>query len=102
MIGKSISSFMDYFREKFPDESITLKLHIMEDHLIDNLIYYRYGLGMYGEQGVESIHHKINNIKARFHNIPNGDRRLKSTINEHHLHTLPAVRSKIPVPAKKK
>ena len=101
LIGEQIRSFMSYFRDKFPEESITLKLHIMEDHLVENLIYYRFGLGMFGEQGVESIHHKIKDICSRFHHIPNGDKRLKSTVEEHHLHTLPVVRKNIPIPAKR-
>ena len=101
LIDKRVTVFMSYLREKFPDESTTLKLHLLEDHLVESLSKYRFGCGLFGEQGVESIHHKIKEICGRFRHMPNSVARLKSTIEEHHMHTLPQIRKNVPQPKKR-
>ena len=55
LIDKCVTSYLDYLRETFPDETIPLKLHIMEDHMLDMIKDYRFGMGLFGEQG-ESFH----------------------------------------------
>ena len=101
LIDKRVTQFMTYIREKFPDESITLKLHLLEDHLVESLTKYRFGCGLFGEQGVESVHHKINQICGRYKQMPDPVARLKTTIEEHHMHTLPQIRQNVPEPRKK-
>ena len=44
----------------------------------------------------ESIHHKIRIIADNHHGIINPVSRLLSTIEEHHLHTLPEVKAQVP------
>ena len=51
MIDRSIKNFCEYFREKFPTVRFTLKLHLLEDHAVANLMKYRFGMGLLGEQG---------------------------------------------------
>ena len=50
LIDKCVRSYLSYLRTTFPDESIPLKLHIMEDHMLDMIMTYRYGMGLMGEQ----------------------------------------------------
>ena len=100
-IGKAVDEFMAYFRRRFPNESIPLKFHIIEDHLVDSCIQYRYGLGLFGEQGVESIHHRLKEVGTIFRSMVDSQQRLKSTVEEHHISTLPTIRSLIPIPPKR-
>ncbi|XP_068696826.1 uncharacterized protein [Montipora foliosa] len=55
-----IKMFLKCIREKFPDMTITAKLHMLEDHVCPFLRRWHMGLGFYGEQGIEGIHSKFN------------------------------------------
>ena len=57
LIDRSIRKFCSYFREKFPEVRFTLKLHLLEDHAIDNIKKFRFGMGLLGEQGRLTSHH---------------------------------------------
>ena len=59
------------------------------------------GFGLFGEQGMESIHHRIRLIADDHTGIINPVKRLRATVEEHHLRTLPQIRSLIP-PIKKR
>ena len=48
--------FMHYYRDVFPEASITPKLHILEDHMVTFLRNWRVGGNLLGEQGAESVH----------------------------------------------
>ena len=56
--------FMHYYGDVFPEASITPKLHILEDHMVNFLRNWRVGCGLLGEQGAESIHKVYNQLKA--------------------------------------
>ena len=58
-----IMEFMHYYRDVFPEASITHKLHILEDHIVNFLWNWRVGCGLC-EQGAESIHKVYNQLKA--------------------------------------
>ena len=96
-----IEKYCAHFRQQFPDVRIILKQHLLEDYALTWLTHYHFGFGLFGEQGMNSIHHKISIITDNHNNIINPVQRLKSTIQEHHLHTLPDIRTQIP-PIKKK
>ena len=49
------------------------------------------GLGIYNEQGGESIHSEFNNIHMFYRMKPN-TRRLKCMMNEHHMRVHPMVK----------
>ena len=51
MVQMLITSYCDYFRDKFPAVRFTLKMHILEDHAVQNLMQFRYGMSLFGEQG---------------------------------------------------
>ena len=98
-VDKLIRDLCSFFREKFPFVRFTLKLHILEDHAVENLINYSFGMGLSGEQGIESIHHKIKKISHCFV----GMRVLEeSTTEEHYLSIRPGMRCLIPTPESRK
>ena len=84
--GTSIDTFMQYYRSKFPEATVTPKLHMLEDHVIPFLQKWRVGFGFHGEQGAESLHALINRI---YGSVQNRVDRLKSVIKEHHLQVSP-------------
>ena len=51
---------MGYLRNTWPKVSITPKLHMLEDHVVEFIKRWGKGLGTYGEQGGESIHPTFN------------------------------------------
>ena len=54
--GNAIDDFIGYYRTKWPDENILLKLQIL-------LKKRKTGFRTYGEQGGESIHNEFNQHK---------------------------------------
>ena len=74
---------MAYFRGNWPKSSITPKMHMLEDHVIPFLKKWRYGLGFYGEQGGESLHHEFKNMKNRYKNIRKPVECLTYMMNQH-------------------
>ena len=47
-----ISGFLQYLRHNFLDVTISLKLHMMEDHIIPFITRWGAGCGFFGEQGI--------------------------------------------------
>ena len=85
-----ISEFMEYYRRTFPNATITIKLHMLEEHMIHYLQRWKgVGFGLMGEQGAEGIHADFNNLKRRFSGKPDSVERLRCTMNEHHLRCSP-------------
>ena len=61
---ESVKEYLSFFRTNFPSESITPKLHIVEDHIIPWFQLWGAGLGLMGEQGGEGMHSHLNNIRS--------------------------------------
>ena len=80
---------MTFYRETFPDEFITPKLYLLEDHVVDFLGQWRVGFGMFGEQGADSIHAAYNNHKRVYANVHNREERLQLVTQEHHRRVRP-------------
>ena len=53
---------MSYWRNKWPEESVTPKMHMLENHACDFIKKWGVGFGFYGEQGGESVHALFNQI----------------------------------------
>ena len=89
-VDNSISDLMKFYRETFPTATITVKLHMLEDHMMPFLNLWKgVGFGLMGEQGAESIHADFNNLKRRFSGMPDSVERLRCTMKEHHLRCSP-------------
>ncbi|XP_047138533.1 uncharacterized protein LOC124814664 isoform X2 [Hydra vulgaris] len=101
-----IEEFMKYFmkyRNNWPNDSITPKLHMLEYHASSFIRKWGVGLGIYGEQGAESIHVEFNSMKITYWHIKE-TRKLKSIMDEHFLKNHPTVKKyqQKPLPKKEK
>jgi hypothetical protein len=57
---------MGYYMQTFPGASITVKFHMLEDHMKPLQQWKGVGFGSLGEQGAEGIHADFNNLKWRY------------------------------------
>ena len=93
---------MKFYRDTFPSETVTPKLHMMEEHVVPFLRQWKNGLGMYGEQGGEGIHPEFNRIHQIYCRMKPETRRLKMMVKEHYLRSLPDVQVRKPKIKKRK
>ncbi|XP_065640359.1 uncharacterized protein LOC124815901 isoform X2 [Hydra vulgaris] len=77
----AIRTLMEYYRLTWPSASITAKMHLLETHVIQFIEKWRLGIGVYEEQGGESLHAEFNNLNRLFWHMK-GCRRLKRTFSE--------------------
>ena len=83
---EDITNFLQFLREKFPDMTITTKLHMLEEHVCPFLRRWYMGLGFYGEQGIEGIHSEFNTQSQHFDHVKKKDTRLRQILVNHHIH----------------
>ncbi|KAL5517678.1 hypothetical protein EMCRGX_G003271 [Ephydatia muelleri] len=100
-LDKAIVSFMDYFRTNFPNENISPKMHLLEDHTVEWVRRYNFGFGMLGEQGAESIHRRFNELNTTYSSIRNKEKRLLCVVKEHLVSISPDSISAQPPPTKR-
>ena len=93
----AISEFMESFRASFPSSSISLKMHLLEDHTVPWARRTGTGIGLLGEQGAESIHARFNTLQRTYQCI----HRLLSIVKEHSLSISPRIVESIPPPNKR-
>ncbi|XP_030828702.1 uncharacterized protein LOC105439624 isoform X2 [Strongylocentrotus purpuratus] len=62
-LESNIKDYLHFFRTNFPTESVPPKMHLLEEHIVPWLRRWRATMGTMGEQGGESVHAQINNIK---------------------------------------
>ena len=60
----SVREYLHFFRSNFPNESITPKLHLLEDHVVPWFERWGAGLALMGEQGGEGVHAHLNKIRG--------------------------------------
>eukprot|EP00731_Ephydatia_muelleri_P022828 Em0015g411a len=58
-LGQAIKNFFCSFDRDFKGIARTLKMHILEDHMLEWLSMHQAGFGLMGEQGAESFHAKF-------------------------------------------
>ena len=51
----AIKDFMAYWRFNWASESVTPKMHILEDHVVPFIKKWKLGCGFYGEQGTHTF-----------------------------------------------
>ena len=86
-IGQAIKNFFCLFDKYFSGVGRTLKMHILEDHMLEWATTYQAGCGLMGEQGAESIHAKFYMLKRTYSGVRNPIAQLKSILQEHYLKT---------------
>ncbi len=87
-IQPAIDAYLSYYRQTFPGSSITVKMHLMEDHAFEDIKRYGCGLGLLGEQGFESVHHTFKEIFDRCKNVA-PSKRMLCAVKRHQLVTNP-------------
>ena len=98
-IKNSIAKYLEYYRQCFPNLLIP-KHHFLEDHVIDWIEKWYFGMGFHGEQGGESIHREFNRIQRNMCHVTNHTKKLLFIMREHHTLTNPAIQSPIVKPKK--
>nr|XP_058961399.1 uncharacterized protein LOC131788329 [Pocillopora verrucosa] len=97
-LEEDITNFLQFLREKFPDTTITPKLHMLEEHVCPFLRQWHMGLRFYGEQGIEGIHSEFNTQSQHFDHVKKKDTRLRQILVNHHIATIPELAGKAPKP----
>ena len=93
---KAVKKYMSYFRRTFPQESVTPKQHMLEQHVCKWMESWGFGMALHGEQGVEQTHAVVNALKPRVRSIMNEGTRVDSLIKEHYMVTTPSLKMKFP------
>ena len=100
--GESIDNLLQYYRYTWPGETVTPKMHLLEDHAVDFMERWGSSFGIYGEQGAESMHASFNAMKVNYRSMHKPVERLKAMLKEHYLRVHPKSISIKPVPKKRK
>ena len=92
---------MAFYRDKYPEATVPIKMHLLEDHTVQWANSNHVGFGLLGEQGAESIHAKFNRLGLAFTSIKDRVKNLKCIVKEHLLSIEPELVAAIPPPAKR-
>ena len=92
---------MAFFRDTYPQATVPIKMHLLEDHTSQWANSNHVGFGLLGEQGAESIHAKFNQLGLVFAPIKDRVQNLKCIVKEHLLSIEPQLVAAIPPPAKR-
>ena len=85
----TIGDFFNLFRKNWPEERITPKMHILEDHVASFIKLWQVGFGFYGEQGTESLQSSFNKMIYCYSNIKNPVDGVKYMMKRHLLKDCP-------------
>ena len=102
MVKEVIDDFLAYYRSEFPNSSIPIKYHLLEDHVIPWMERFPFGLGLLGEQGAESVHAAVNRNKGNFSSMRSDNARLQCIMQEHQLKCTPDLKPYMPEPKRYK
>lgn len=75
---------------------------MLEDHVVDFIKKWKIGLGMYGEQGGESIHAEFNQLRKMYVSVPSRKDQLCYMLQQHHMKVRPVAQSMVPKIIKRK
>lgn len=101
MTDVCIKTFMMTYRRNFPQASITPKMHLLEDHAVDQLTRFGVGFGLMNEQGGELIHTEFNRTGRVVNGMRDDVKRLMTVMRRHHLSTTPEVQARV-IPKRKR
>ena len=80
---KAVGEFMMFFRESFPQATVPIKMHILEDHAVPWAKSFHVGFGLLGEQGAESIHATFTQLSLSYTAITDKVQHLLYIVKEH-------------------
>ena len=96
-----MGEFMTFFRESFPQATVPIKMHVLEDHAIPWAKSFHVGFGLLGEQGAESINAKFTRLSLSYTAITDRVKHLLCIVKEHLISISPQVVAAIPPPQKR-
>ena len=85
--GSTVDEFLRFYRKSFPNATVTPKLHMLEDHVVQWMRKWHWALGLHGEQGAESIHNIFNTLERTYSAVRNPLTRMKCMFKEHQIQT---------------
>lgn len=88
-LEKNISDLMIFYRPNWPTQSVTPKMHLLEYHAVPFIRKWGSGFGLYGEQGVESLHAVFNSLKISYQAMKSPTERLLAMMKEHYSRVNP-------------
>ena len=80
---------MAYYRATWPDQSVTPKLHLLEDHALEFIENWGASFGLYGEEGIEGLHSTFNKMKMSYVSMNPPSKILEATLKEHFMRVNP-------------
>eukprot|EP00731_Ephydatia_muelleri_P000867 Em0001g867a len=76
-LEEAVGEFMTFFRESFPQATVPIKMHLLEDHAVPWAKSFHVGFGLLGEQGAESIHAKFTRLSLSYTAITDKEQKEK-------------------------
>ena len=86
---------MSAFRDLFPNVNTSPKMHLLEDHAVQQLTKFKVGFGLLNEQGGELIHTEFNCTGRVVHGMKDPIQRLMAIMRRHHVGTTPEVQAEV-------
>ena len=81
---------MKFYRLHVPHR-VFPKLHFLESHCLEWIDKYPFGMGLFSEQGAESLHAHVRTLEIRCHGIPNEEKKMKSVMQKHLYQVSPSL-----------
>ncbi|XP_078620860.1 uncharacterized protein LOC144887476 [Branchiostoma floridae x Branchiostoma japonicum] len=101
-LDHSIKALMAFYRASFPQGTVPIKMHLLEVHAVPWMRQWGFGLGFFGEQGIESTHAQFNAIQKATCGIRDESQRLKATMERHLLKLCPSREGGVRAPTPRK
>uniref|UniRef100_A0A1X7UTF6 Uncharacterized protein n=1 Tax=Amphimedon queenslandica TaxID=400682 RepID=A0A1X7UTF6_AMPQE len=92
----------DTMEDELSISYLSLKLYLLEDHLVPWMKRWRIGCGCMGEQGAESLHASFHDTERAYKNMRDRVDRLHVVLQNHHFRILPFTQSLEPPLLKKR
>ena len=93
---------MSFYRSTFPTETITPKLHMLGDHAVPFIKRWGSAFGVYGEQGIETLHAEFNRLNQTYCRMGSSNRRLDCMMKEYMTRVHPEARALKPAIKRRK
>ena len=100
--GSTVDEFLRLYRKSFPNATVTPKLHMLEDHVVQWMRKWHWALGLHGEQGAESIHNIFNTLERTYSAVRNPLTCMRCMFKEHQIQTSAHTASLEPAVVKRK
>ena len=81
---------MKFYRLHVPNR-VFPKLHFLETHCLEWIEKYPFRMGLFSEQGSESLHAYVRILEIRFHEIPNEEKKMKSVMQKYLYQVSPSL-----------